>query len=171
MTTEKPKCPVCGNGKVTRQNQRVGPNWYMCQGGCYAEWDEDRRQESALEARVKELEGSASATQRLFWDEQNSLIRELALARAAAVQWVTYDGTPGTLPEQRTTVLLEREGRSVAADLVIQAEDGGDLDGGGTVRWNILLGIWHDGDMDWTTRNVHPGDRWAYLPTPEEEVK
>ena len=75
-----------------------------------------------------------------------ALHTELAQARAAAVQWVTYTGEPETLPERGRLVLVH---------------DG-----------VANLSTWHTEDMVWdfddrAAVRVKIGDRWAYLPEPE----
>lgn len=80
-----------------------------------------------------------------------SLKDQLAEAKAAAFQWLTYDGTHKTLPKQQQSVLLKLSGgdRTITAYWL------------GTSRmWRLEKGF---------VAGMETGDRWAYLPTPPAE--
>ena len=80
--------------------------------------------------------------------EAERLEAELAQAKAAAVQWVTYDGTPGTLPANE-------------GDAVLYAgEDGTQV----VYLWKG--NEWHYVEFGEGGFDVEIGDRWAYLPQP-----
>ena len=82
------------------------------------------------------------------------------------IKWTTYTGTEETAPEINTLLLLyvpEYIPGPCLAALTVVPEDGGDLDGGGTLKWNTQP----CGDES-DHLNLKVGDRWSYLPTAPE---
>lgn len=77
------------------------------------------------------------------------------------IQWVTYDGTEGTLPEYYRSVLLASQN---CAALIVVPEDDGDLDAGGILKWD--LSPWQDDGAFLSDLAI--GDRWAYFPALRE---
>lgn len=120
--------------------------------------------EDALKERLDYKIGELSKTMRQKIRHRDRAIQaekriadlesELAQARAAAVQWVTYDGTPETLPGpgRWAMVILAGHLEPLAALCLLHI----DLD---------CAMSWASSDKDWL---VSRGDRWAYLPTPPE---
>lgn len=101
-----------------------------------------------LEKELEKMEKVAAEAVELA----QTLVAELAQARVAAVQWVTYDGTPETLPEIGKDVLLYRQlfkhsDKSFLANTYYN-----------TIEWCFDT-AYYDPEI---------GDRWAYLPEPPE---
>lgn len=156
--TEERKYPYCPGDKYP--------------GGCLlcAEFHEEHK---VLIERVKELESLIDrykSLPKIGWgkraveeqkradaaeDQVAALESELAQAKAAAVQWVTHDGTPETRPGIGMTVLLDagEDGTIVVYYRSHPVE--------GRTWCHYELGA---GDFE-----VEVGDRWAYLPTPGNE--
>jgi hypothetical protein len=82
------------------------------------------------------------------------MIDRLKEARAAAVQWVTYDGRPETLPMQGRMVILPKE--KYAAGLIAYLVYGENDHWASITRYGLMRVA------------LLIGDRWAYLPAPPE---
>lgn len=95
-------------------------------------------------------------------NKMKALESELAQARAAAVQWVTYDGTPDSLPKDGVQVLVHSVRGYHLSNLVVEMQ----YDAG---RDEYLAVDWWCGDQNNCATWVLSGDRWAYLPTPPED--
>lgn len=111
----------------------------MDEGGCCLEYN-------AMKEKIKSLEA------------------ELSLARAGAVQWVTYDGSLATLPGIGETVLFD--GYDEVMVVFYRSTSAGRT-------WNryraakprrALGSELGQGDF-----GVEIGDRWAHLPTPPKD--
>ncbi len=168
MTTEKPKpCPFCGgDAELYPLKLSVAGNWAVgcslqCDTGPFvfgfdellvvAKWNH-RPREAALEIRAEGLQGIIREFEAgvVKWAERAKKAEaELAQARAAAVQWVTYDGTAETLPDRDKEVLACGHGFYGVAYLVERRGN-----------W------WWDFDIAMPSEAVFPGHRWAYLPIP-----
>lgn len=152
--------------------------------------------EDTLAARVKELElelaaancldAEASIGAKELMEENRRLKAELAEARAAAVRWVTYDGTEATRPDRRcsefnigTVMLNSPLGRGTTMVAVMRpfaaCRFPSDLDPEDIPddfepdEW-----VWQRVDKPEVVWLASIGDRWACLPTPPahfEEVK
>ena len=190
MSELKP-CPFCGCGDIGMSSDLSG-EWAHC--FCQAmdgrsvhkeQWSR-RPLEEALEAQVKELEadlefarlsinGAIGEAEKYIYDitdqqeydpEQYGINlvqilvgyfeEKIAQAKATVVQWVTYDGTPETLPEECNWVLVARPEH---APWPTQLDCSRGFPEWGTFEW--------PGDSVFPI-SVHPGDCWAYLPTPPE---
>jgi hypothetical protein len=99
----------------------------------------------------------ALAANKELADKVQELEAELARARAAAVQWIAYDGTPETLPAPGTLVLYD-------------ASDSGTIERGSIVVYFFVNPggkiVWEYSDYEKDDFDVKIGDRWAYLPRP-----
>ena len=82
----------------------------------------------------------------------------LATAKAGAVRWTTYDGTPETLPEAGDTVLLA-SGPTGQPLVVYSRHISPD-----SFTWCFL-------EFGLLNCAIEIGDQWAYLPQPPEVVK
>ena len=174
MTDLKP-CPFCGEAaklEISVHGQtHIGCSRQHFLINCQSRdhehavetWNR-RPLEETLEAQVKELEAeSAKAHAVICYSDDNyqsnqsavmSLRTQLAQARAAAVQWVTYDGTPEMLPDQGSWVMVILAGHTepVAALCLLHIDADRSM-------------YWASTDKDWA---VSRGDSWTYLPKPME---